>query len=385
MVAVGRRLRIGFPGLAPAVDAHRIEATTHTSVFTYRRRRAARVAIPAEAFMSRLTKFREAVSSVARRIGGGVALACNVVAEPVSDLVEIVGHAMQDGLDAVGGAAGAIPGAGDVIKGLFRWLGGIVGGVCIVTGAVVKGLLGALGGGVGGAIRVVGGLVTFHGGLVLMGLGDVASSAIAAILVPGAKALGLVQTVLFVQAVERRLTSDEVSMLKGVFQDTLALYNVRLVVGRCGVFAVSDRPFTLGNTILMKRVDPKVEPETVVHESTHVWQYHHVGARYASDALGSQAALPDAYDWEAEIKRGNAEWPQFNKESQAQFIQYAWLEGERTTSGITNTGQGVFFGEDGPHSTGRFVHNAVDQTDRANRAVKTLRGVTEVRLSAVWS
>lgn len=329
--------------------------------------------------------YRDSVSGFTRGLGGFIAGALNIVAEPVSDLVETVGHALQDALDNIGGALGGIPKVGGFFRGLIRWVGGIVGGVCIVFAAAVKGVLGAAGWSVGGVIRVVGGILSLRGGEILVGLGDVASGALGAIVVPGGKAIGLVQTALFLQVVERRLTKEEVAMLKPVFRGSLALYNLRMVAGRSGLWALNERPFTLGNTIIMKARDPKAEPKTVVHESTHAWQYRHVGARYATDALGAQMALPDSYDWEAEIKRGNAEWTAFNKEGQAQLVEDAWDEGERTTSGVTTTGTGAFFGEDGPQSTNHWVHNGVDQTDRANRALKVLRGAAEVRLSAVFS
>ena len=334
--------------------------------------------------MSRWGDFRRAVSSVADAVAGGIAVAVNTIGEPASDIVETVGHALQDGVENIAAAAGHIPGAGGVIRGIIRWLAGAISGVFDFAGAVVKAALGAVGGALGGVIRLVGGILSLHGTLIGRGLGDIVSSLLAAVVLPAGKAIALVQTVLFIQTVERRLTSAEMAILKRVFRGSVAFYNVRLVIGRCGVFGINPRPFTLGSTIYMKGVDPAVEPFTLVHENTHSWQYQHVGARYATDALGAQFFVEDAYNWEKEIARGNTAWPQFNKEAEAQLIEDVYTDGTSTAAGAT-TGNGVFFDADGTTAVGAFTYNGVNRTDLANSAVAIIRKAWCARLSGLWS
>ncbi len=133
-----------------------------------------------------------------------------------------------------------------------------------------------------------------------------------------------IQRLLFLQNQPRSLNQTEEELLRGVFDDSLALDNIRIIEGRSGLFGVNSRPFTLGNTIYMKAY---TAPEILVHECVHVWQYQHFGPRYAAEALGAQLLLGDsAYNWKAELARGKSEWSEFNKEAQAQMIQEIWMQ-----------------------------------------------------------
>jgi hypothetical protein len=115
----------------------------------------------------------------------------------------------------------------------------------------------------------------------------------------------------------RPLTGDERALLERVFRGTVALDRVRIVPGKAGLFDVNDRPFTLGDTIYLKG---RTSPKLLVHECVHVWQYQHVGPRYAYEALMAQRRLgKGAYDWQAELARGKA-WAEFNREAQAEFV-----------------------------------------------------------------
>jgi hypothetical protein len=59
----------------------------------------------------------------------------------------------------------------------------------------------------------------------------------------------------------------------------------------------------------------------LVHECAHVWQYQHLGPRYAFDAVWAQLRRGrSAYDWAAELGRGR-QWRDFNREAQAEFLQ----------------------------------------------------------------
>ncbi len=335
--------------------------------------------------MSAWGDYRSAVGAAAQGAGGAVAKAFNAVAEPVSDFVETIGHGVQDGLENIAHALGGVPGAGPVLRWIVRWPGAAIAGVLNLVGASVKAALGALGGVLGGLVHFVGGMLTLGGSLVGRGLGDIVSSVLAAVLLVAGKAVALVQSLLFIQTIERGLTTAERAILKHVFRGSVAFYNVRLVIGRSGVFGLNARPFTLGSTIYMKDFDPAQTPETLAHESTHVWQYQHVGGRYATDALGAQFFVADAYNWEKEITRGNTDWPRFNKEAQAQLIEDVFTDGTLTAAGATTRGNGVFFEADGTKAVGSFMYNSVDRTDLANSAVGIVRGAWCARLSGLWS
>ncbi len=335
--------------------------------------------------MSLWSDYRRAVGAGARGIGGAIALVLNTIAEPLSDVAETVGHALQDGLENLAAALALIPGAGAVLQWVFRWPGAAIGGVLDLVGASIKAVLGAVGGAVGGAVRVAGGLITVSGGLIWVGVLDIVSSALAAAVLPLGKSVALLQTLLFIQTVERRLAATEKATLKRVFRGSVASFNVRLVIGRSGVFGVNTRPFTLGNTIYMKAFDPAVTPETLAHESTHVWQYQHVGARYAIDALGAQFFVEDAYNWEKELTRGKAAWGEFNKEAEAQLFEDVFTDGTLASGGSTTKGNGVFYDADGTKAVGSFVYNGSDRTALAGAAVATVRKAWSARPSGLWS
>jgi hypothetical protein len=174
---------------------------------------------------------------------------------------------------------------------------------------------------------------------------------------------------------KRRLTDDETALLQRVFRDSLALDGIRLVEGFTGLFRLlGTRPFTLGNTLILKKNYAADEPYLLIHECAHTWQYQRIGARYVSQALWAQRRLPDAYDWRAEIARGKEAWVDFNPESQAQLLQDVYVEGALAVDGRPPTsGDGVFYDADGAQAIGSFAFKGEDHTARANAAVATLR------------
>ena len=175
------------------------------------------------------------------------------------------------------------------------------------------------------------------------------------VLVTLGRLAGLVQTLVRLQRRGRPLTADERALLGNVYRDSIAYDRIRIVEGRAGVFSINKRPFTLGNTIYLKHVDPAADPWTLVHECCHVWQNQHVGSRYAAEALWAQARVkPSAYRWVDELGRGRTSWRDFNREAQAQFVQdYAEAGG----------------------SDARFEHRGVDYTDFARDTIAYVRGL----------
>jgi hypothetical protein len=112
----------------------------------------------------------------------------------------------------------------------------------------------------------------------------------------------------------RGLTDDERSVLAAVFGAGLDLDTVVVVPDRAGLLGLSRRPVTLGTAIHLKG---HASPGLLVHEATHVWQYHRLGARYALDAVRAQYSRT-GYDWRAP---GVDRFAALNVEAQAQFLQ----------------------------------------------------------------
>lgn len=127
----------------------------------------------------------------------------------------------------------------------------------------------------------------------------------------------------------RALTAAEKDLLAGVFGEAVDLEAIRIVEAR-----VANAPTTLGNTI---RIRPGMimEPETLVHETAHVWQFQTQGTLYVSDSAlhqslalmrtGSRAA---AYDVTLVPGRPMRD---YSAEQQAmivenQFLHQAWRD-----------------------------------------------------------
>jgi hypothetical protein len=308
---------------------------------------------------------------------GDIKKAVKKVAEAVEDFVNDVGDAVGDAIETVGDAVNdALNWLGDKagIKPITSWLGGIIKGIFSVLGAVVKGVFGIVGGIIGGLIKIVGGIFTWQGSLILEGIWDIFSPIIGTIIVVIGKVIALVQSIFYLQGFERPLTDEEKEQLKRVFKDSLNYYVIRIIEGHAGLFGLNSRPFVLGNTIYMKTETFGID--SLVHETTHVWQYQQNSNRYASDALAAQWFVPDAYSWEREINlRGKDDWSDFSSEAQAEFFEDLWNHGElRDSSGKTlQRGNGCFFDADGKKYLGYFEVGGNDYTSIANKAVKTVR------------
>jgi hypothetical protein len=325
---------------------------------------------------------KDAASSVADTVGDVIEEA----SDAVTDAPEAVGNGIEDGLGQLGDQAKKVPLVGGLLQGALNWLGRTMSSAFDVVGAFVKGVSSIVSGCISGLIKMVGGIVTLDWPLIGEGFFDVGSGIAGAFVVFGGKLISFVQTLsYFLQPNERKLTAEEKQLLERVFRTSLPRYNIRLVEGFAGLFSVSSSPFTLGNTIYLKDRDVSQKPELLVHECTHVWQYQHFGARYASDAIGAQWFVEDAYDWQKEIQRGHTDWVDFNKESQAEFHEDLYTDGEvqdpSRRSGGWVKGQGKFYVADREDLSSRFVFGAVAHTDRANDAVAALRRRTSFRPS----
>ena len=190
----------------------------------------------------------------------------------------------------------------------------------------------------------------------MSGIRGIGASIAGRALVTVGQLIAVVQTVVRLQRRGRALTSEERALLWNVYRDSITYDSIRIVEGKAGVFSINKRPFTLGNTIYLKHIDPAADPWTLVHECCHVWQNQHVGSRYAVEALWAQARVrPSAYRWVDELGRGRASWRDFNREAQAQFLQD--------------------YAEAGGSDDARFEHHGTDYTDFARETIAYVRGL----------
>ncbi len=334
--------------------------------------------------------FRDLGAGIVQAADAGAQVAesvANAFAEVAADLVETVGTVVRNVFDAIGDFLGQIPGVGPWIRILLHWVGTIVSAVLDLGATIVKSVLNTAAGIVGGGTRLVGGaiggLLAWDGRLLVKALGDLASSIAGGGLVVLGKVVAVVHAVLFSQLGERALTAAERDLLRQVYRNSVALYDVRIVEGFAGLFSTNGRPFTLGNTIYMKDVDPATSPGSLVHECGHVWQFQNRGSRYATDALWAQATLPgQGYRWEAELASGKLRWRDFNLEAQAQFLEEVWKLGQLKHAAAPSTGIGVFYKDDPIGQDVAFEKGQVDHTSLALETIAYVRGSSSPRLSA---
>jgi Ca2+-binding RTX toxin-like protein len=95
----------------------------------------------------------------------------------------------------------------------------------------------------------------------------------------------------------RALSDTEKDIARSVFGDSIDLDLVRIDEGSFGNLINSgdpgSRPFTTFNTI---NTWGSLDNATLIHELTHIWQYHNYGAIYIPDALDAQGS-PEGYDY----------------------------------------------------------------------------------------
>jgi hypothetical protein len=318
----------------------------------------------------------------------------NALGDFAADIVETLGNLVQDSLKVTGDAACALPRIGSFVRGALGWLGEAVAGSTNLAGAVIKGALGIAASVIAGMVRLVVGLLMLSRRLMAKGLIDIGSSISGAVILISGQLISLIQRLFFLQESERPLTRRERNMLRRIFHSSLALYNIRIIEGRSGIFGMSHRAFALGNTIYLKGVNPAAAPGVLVHECVHVWQYQNLGSRYAMDALGAQAyyglGRGGAYDWQAEFARGRSRWRDFNREAQAAFMQHVWDAGTLTALGQAyGPGNGVFYdleevlGVFGPGSAiAQFIVSyGTDLTCFASESIAQMRSRINIRWS----
>lgn len=166
-----------------------------------------------------------------------------------------------------------------------------------------------------------------------------------------------------------------------MYRSSVAFTNIRIVQGLAGFYSLFGRAFTLGNTIYMQNTDPATNPNVLVHECCHVWQFQHFGTRYAMDSLWAQATMPTPYDWRIELANGHQRWQDFNREAQAQFLEDAWVEGDQI-GGLA--GNGVFYQDQPIGSDVEFIDDTTSHTSLAIEAITYVRSLVTFRLSGLF-
>ena len=313
--------------------------------------------------------------------------AVNKVADKIADAIETGGNKACDLLNRAGNYVREnVPIIGPALGAFVRWTGSISSGVCDLAGAVVKAIGSTIGGIVAGGLLIVGGMIKDGILTMLTGL-------LGGVLLVIGKLVSLVQIVFVAESRKRRLTAKEIAMLKNVFRSSVSLFNIRVVEGKSGVFDFSDRAFTMGNTVYLKGTSPAEWESTLVHETTHVWQYQNLGSSYASDALGAQLYYKfvknrSAYSWwDPAVNNVETVWEEWNREAAAEFIEDLYMCGESHTKGQPWVGgSGRFYAASGAAIERRFCFNGAtiteqdpcgsnrtDFTVRADQAVLALR------------
>jgi hypothetical protein len=210
-----------------------------------------------------------------------------------------------------------------------NWVRGIIMGLFSILSVAIKIITGIIASFVGATILLIASLISlslqpFAKGLVnfLLTLAGSTISVLSTLLILIARALGILSE-------GRPLSEDEKNILLVVFHKSLKPNKITIAY-----FPFWKKYFfALHNTIYTPHKDLSIPPNLLVHESVHVWQYHHEGNKYLAEALLAQVQygvknIPgNAYDWTAELSRGKTVWGNFNKEAAAQLIEEIWKEG----------------------------------------------------------
>jgi hypothetical protein len=281
--------------------------------------------------------------------------AVNKVADKVADAIEQAGAKAREAYENVAEVLENVPIIGGVLAKGARWLGRVTESIFDLASAAIKGLGSIIAGVVSGILLIISG--DFKNGFL-----DIFHGILGAILIVVGSGISLIQTIFGQESNKRRLSKKELALLDQVFCVSVDLEQIKIVEGASGIFSSNDRPFTMGNIIYMKNTLAPEWDKVLVHETTHVWQYQDSGSRYSSEALTAQlyydSQSQSAYDWwDPEVNEGNMIWSEWNRESQAKFIEDLWLDGELSENGsaFINNADGIYFNANGTTKIGRFV------------------------------
>jgi hypothetical protein len=268
---------------------------------------------------------------------------------------------------------------------IAKWINGILLGSGTVISAIIKSIAGIIGSGVSSILFLINTLISFSIEPALQGLTNLLITIAGGIISVLSNLFILIARVMGLLSEGRQLSEDEKNILRVVFRTSLNPNKIRIAY-----FPFWHKYFfALHNTIYSPHKDQSIPPHLLVHESVHVWQYHHEGVKYLAEALLAQVQygiknIPgNAYDWTAEISRGKTDWGNFNKEAAAQLIEEIWKEGEACIPSNeaepleVENGCGVFFimSAEEDNRKPRFIskRNHQDYTDLAIESMLMLR------------
>jgi hypothetical protein len=268
---------------------------------------------------------------------------------------------------------------------IVKWINGILLGIVTVISAIIKSIAGIIGSGVSSILFLINTLISFSIEPALQGLTNLLITIAGGIISILSNLFILIARVVGLLSEGRQLSEDEKNILRVVFRTSLNPNKIRIAY-----FPFWHKYFfALHNTIYSPHKDQSIPPHLLVHESVHVWQYHHEGTKYLAEALLAQVQygiknIPgNAYDWTAELSRGKTDWGNFNKEAAAQLIEEIWKEGEACIPSNeaepleVENGCGVFFrmSAEDYNREPRFIskRNHQDYTDLAIESMLMLR------------
>ena len=268
---------------------------------------------------------------------------------------------------------------------IANWIHGIFSGILSILSAILKMMAGTIGSSMGVLILLLATVFSLSVKPVTKGLLQLVLTIAGGTISIVGNTLVLIARVMGILTEGRLLRVEEKNILQEVFQASLDPEKITIAY-----FPFWHKYFfALHNTIYSPHKDQSIPPHLLVHESVHVWQYHHEGTKYLAEALLAQLQygienIPgNAYDWTAELSRGKTDWGNFNKEAAAQLIEEIWKEGEACI--LSNeaepleveNGCGVFFrmSAEDYNRKPRFIskRNHQDYTDLAIESMLMLR------------
>jgi hypothetical protein len=131
--------------------------------------------------------------------------------------------------------------------------------------------------------------------------------------------VSVLQTLVGIEPPGRKLTAEEISILRQVFGDSLDCKRIRVKEGNAGLLTLLNRPFVHGDIIYIPKDWLPMTRGLLVHEAAHVWQHQHGGTNYMSESLFAQS-FGDGYDYAKALREGK-QWSQLNPEQQAEIVE----------------------------------------------------------------
>ena len=121
-------------------------------------------------------KFRDTLVKGTGAVVYKIETIVNLVGGFSSDIFETTGNAIHDTLNSFGNFVARIPIAGDILRALCTWMGGVLAGVGNFIGAFISGVIASIGNSLAGVIKIILGLLTLNGNLITDGLKGIAAT-----------------------------------------------------------------------------------------------------------------------------------------------------------------------------------------------------------------